>query len=171
MVAGSKRRLSGSFSSEPLEGVATKKRRLEGHIDAANDEFIGDLHAQHPAHRQEMPKHFLCPISYDVMRDPVLVTGSGNTYDRKSIERHFQIRHTDPLTNVELRRSSERKLVDNNALRSQIREAERDQVDLRLVASLGEPSIVERSSGPCEGSVLSPMRWYASKLLWNDGGP
>ena len=26
----------------------------------------------------------------DIMQDPVVVGGSGNTYDRKSIEKHFQ---------------------------------------------------------------------------------
>ena len=35
-------------------------------------------------------RQFLCPISMDIMQDPVVVGGSGNTYDRKSIEKHFQ---------------------------------------------------------------------------------
>lgn len=35
-------------------------------------------------------RQFLCPISMDIMLDPVVVGGSGNTYDRKSIEKHFQ---------------------------------------------------------------------------------
>jgi len=68
------------------------------------------------------------------MRDPVIVSGSGNTYDRKSIERHFQSKHTDPISNLELWKASERKLVPNNSLRSQVDEAERSWVDLRLIA-------------------------------------
>mmetsp|Transcript_62685 Transcript_62685/g.158309 ORF Transcript_62685/g.158309 Transcript_62685/m.158309 type:complete len:121 (-) Transcript_62685:349-711(-) len=112
-----------------------------------------------------MPKQFLCPISYDVMCDPVIVAGSGNTYDRRSIQQHFQHRHTDPLTNVELHRGSDRKLIENNSLRSQIQEAERDQVDLRLVASLGVPSSDDWGHESREGSVLSPLQWCAAKLL------
>ena len=66
-------------------------------------------------------RQFLCPISMDIMQDPVVVGGSGNTYDRKSIEKHFQHCHRDPLNNMELRRPQDRKLIPNNQLRSQIR--------------------------------------------------
>ena len=45
-----------------------------------------------------------------IMQDPVIVTGSGNTYDRKSIERHFQHYYRDPLNNIELRRPADRRL-------------------------------------------------------------
>jgi len=168
VVAKGKRRISGRFSSED---TAAKKRRLEALVDVADEEFVGDLHAQHPAGRQELPSYFLCPISYDVMRDPVIVSGSGNTYDRKSIEQHFQHRHTDPLTNVEYRLRSDRRLIPNNWLRSQINEVERDQVDLRLIASLGErrrgvgPKMADGSSGSGDGSMASSLRWCASLLL------
>lgn len=57
----------------------------------------------------------------DIMQDPVVVGGSGNTYDRKSIEKHFQHCHRDPLNNMELRRPQDRRLIPNNQLRSQIR--------------------------------------------------
>ena len=57
-------------------------------------------------------RQFLCPISMQIMQDPVIVTGSGNTYDRKSIERHFQHFYRDPLNNTELRRPADRNLPD-----------------------------------------------------------
>ena len=56
----------------------------------------------------ESVRQFLCPISMQIMQDPVIVTGSGNTYDRKSIERHFQHFYRDPLNNTELRRPADR---------------------------------------------------------------
>lgn len=44
-----------------------------------------------PCHStSHLSRQFLCPISMDIMLDPVVVGGSGNTYDRKSIEKHFQ---------------------------------------------------------------------------------
>jgi len=46
------------------------------------------------------PPSFLCPISTEIMSDPVLVVESGMVYDRSSIERWFQNSSTDPLTNA-----------------------------------------------------------------------
>lgn len=37
----------------------------------------------------EPPSQLVCPITLDVMEDPVLAT-DGHTYDRKAIERHFE---------------------------------------------------------------------------------
>jgi hypothetical protein len=124
------------------------------------DEFAGDLHALRPQPHKDLEKHYLCPISYEVMRDPVLVVGSGNTYDRKSIESHFAKRHSDPLTNLDLKRASERRLVPNNTLRSQIDEAERSQVDLRLTAFFSE------QRGACSGdaAVGAYLGWCTSWL-------
>lgn len=126
----------------------------------AADEFAGDLHALRPQPHKELEKHYLCPISYEVMRDPVLVVGSGNTYDRKSIESHFAKRHSDPLTNLELKRASERRLVPNNTLRSQIDEAERSQVDLRLTAYFSE----QRGSCSGDAAVGAYLGWCTSWL-------
>lgn len=48
-----------------------------------------------------VPHHFFCPISQDIMQDPVK-TVDGHTYDRTSIERWFQQKHTSPLTGLPL---------------------------------------------------------------------
>ncbi|CAE8723234.1 unnamed protein product, partial [Polarella glacialis] len=49
-----------------------------------------------------IPPCFRCPISQDVMKDPV-ITVDGHTYERKSIEEWFnQGRRTSPLTNLPL---------------------------------------------------------------------
>ena len=48
------------------------------------------------------PKHFLCPISQDVMKDPVLTTAF-QTYERESIEKWFALGHrSDPMTGQRL---------------------------------------------------------------------
>jgi len=164
VVAKGKRKSFGGGAIAADDSSGEKRRRLSGPgggsstglSELSDNEFLEDLHEKHPVGPKELPGHFLCPISYDVMRDPVVVVGSGNTYDRKSIEQHFRHRHTDPLTNVELRRSAERRLVPNNTLRSQIDEAERSQVDLRLTAVLGE-----QRRGHCGGD-LGGMTAYLS---------
>ena len=38
----------------------------------------------------EIPPEFLCPITKQVMHDPVIVFGSGQTYEREAIENWFQ---------------------------------------------------------------------------------
>jgi len=147
-----KRKSCGGSPEAPPE----KRRKIAGRgaEELEDGKFVGDLHSKHPTGSTDLQRQFLCPISYEVMRDPVLVVGSGNTYDRKSIERHFQYFHRDPLNNTELRRPQERRLVPNNSLRSQIDEAERSQVDLRLAA------FISGSSSFCSGDA--PMAAYLS---------
>jgi hypothetical protein len=64
----------------------------------------------------EMPMCFLCPISQEPMEDPV-VTVAGNTYDRTHIRMWLHTNNTDPLSNERL---ATKRLISNNAIRSQI---------------------------------------------------
>ncbi|XP_020100791.1 U-box domain-containing protein 8-like isoform X2 [Ananas comosus] len=49
----------------------------------------------------DLPEEFRCPISLEVMRDPVILTWSGQTYDRPSIQRWLDSgSRTCPLTNT-----------------------------------------------------------------------
>ena len=61
---------------------------------------------------------FVCPITQDVMEDPVLVAQTGNTYERRAVRRAveewFARSNTDPLTNEELEDAT---LIPNNVLR------------------------------------------------------
>uniref|UniRef100_A0A7S1SBN1 RING-type E3 ubiquitin transferase n=1 Tax=Alexandrium catenella TaxID=2925 RepID=A0A7S1SBN1_ALECA len=52
----------------------------------------------------EEPEHLLCPITYSLLRDPVVVAASGNTYERAAILAHWKRRGVahDPLSNEEL---------------------------------------------------------------------
>ncbi len=36
-----------------------------------------------------VPEEFLCPISLDIMTDPVIMIETAMNYDRSSIEQHF----------------------------------------------------------------------------------
>ncbi|KAJ0964862.1 hypothetical protein J5N97_026000 [Dioscorea zingiberensis] len=64
-----------------------------------------------------IPKDFCCPISLDLMRDPVIIS-SGQTYDRESITRWMDEGHcTCPNSGQTL---SHTRLVPNRALRSLI---------------------------------------------------
>uniref|UniRef100_A0ACD5YRI1 Uncharacterized protein n=1 Tax=Avena sativa TaxID=4498 RepID=A0ACD5YRI1_AVESA len=66
-----------------------------------------------------MPTHFLCPISLDMMRDPVTAP-TGITYDRESVEGWLERGHsTCPVTARPLRLEE---LVPNHATRRVIQE-------------------------------------------------
>ena len=64
------------------------------------------------------PHHFFCPISQDVMADPVK-TIDNHTYDRAFIERWFKQKNTSPLTGLHL---ASKALVPHPALRLEIEE-------------------------------------------------
>ncbi|MED6134164.1 hypothetical protein PIB30_034692 [Stylosanthes scabra] len=66
----------------------------------------------------ELPEHFKCPISLEIMRDPVILS-SGHTFDRSSIQRWLDAGHrTCPITKLPL--PDQPILIPNHALRSLI---------------------------------------------------
>ncbi|PIM98478.1 Ubiquitin--protein ligase [Handroanthus impetiginosus] len=68
----------------------------------------------------EVPKYFICPISLEIMKDPV-TTVSGITYDRESIE-HWLYKSNNmicPVTKQPLPRDSD--LIPNHTLRRLIK--------------------------------------------------
>jgi len=77
--------------------------------------------AKAPAENQEevqIPSGFLCPITLELMSDPVMLVDTWATYDRKSIERWFAKGHaTCPRTNQEVKNMQ---LIPNYALKSSI---------------------------------------------------
>ncbi|XP_047317933.1 U-box domain-containing protein 8-like [Impatiens glandulifera] len=65
-----------------------------------------------------LPDVFKCPISLEIMSDPVILS-SGHTYDRSSIQRWLQSGHrTCPISKLPL--SDPPSLIPNHALRSLI---------------------------------------------------
>ena len=59
------------------------------------------------------PNRCLCPISREVMTDPVLA-GDGYTYERAEIVKWFRQSNTSPMTNEVLRTS----LVPNRTMKT-----------------------------------------------------
>ena len=65
-----------------------------------------------------MPDSFLCPISSEVMTDPV-VTADGHTYERAGIRRWLESHGTSPSTGATL---ANKELTPNYTLRKSIEE-------------------------------------------------
>lgn len=66
----------------------------------------------------DFPYSFKCPISHEVMEDPVFLC-DGHTYDRKSIEQWLRQQHTSPCTGRAVANTT---LTPNYALRNAIDE-------------------------------------------------
>lgn len=66
-----------------------------------------------------IPTHFRCPISFDLMKDPVTMS-TGITYDRQSIETWLDMGNTTcPVTNQELNVED---LIPNHSIRRMIQD-------------------------------------------------
>ena len=85
---------------------------------------------QHNYGYETIPDHYKCPISMDIMVDPVITT-LGQTYERSYIEEWFKAHTTDPLSNE----SIPKKLVPNISLKKAI-EAFKTRNDVDTVPSV-----------------------------------
>ena len=65
----------------------------------------------------EIPEEFICPISQEIMKDPVK-TSDNYTYEREVIEEWLKLHDTSPLTNEILK---DKKLEPNAELKKFIR--------------------------------------------------
>jgi leucine-rich repeat protein SHOC2 len=65
------------------------------------------------------PGNLVCPISFNMFRDPVMVVESGHTYDRNEITQHFAHNNRDPKTNLPLRST---RVVTNWGVRDAVQE-------------------------------------------------
>jgi serine/threonine protein kinase len=89
----------------------------------------------------ETPESFRCPITRELMRDPV-VCADGHSYERSDIERWLRLRGTSPKTGAVL---ESRHVLPNHALRNSIEEhlerifkiAQRSQIELGQEIGVG----------------------------------
>ena len=99
--------------------------------------------AGEPVPPAPVPPQYLCPITGEVMEDPV-TTADGHAYERAAIAQWLQAHDTSPVTNAQL---PHRKLAPAHALRQLIEEFVATNPEA-LVST--EPSYTERR---CSGSI------------------
>ena len=78
-----------------------------------------DTHNESVSKKSEIPSKFLCPLTKEIMKDPVLVTVSGHSYEREFIERYIREHKKDPITQ---QRVQLKDIVTNRALAHSIQE-------------------------------------------------
>jgi len=99
----------GMLHAAAVDLKGTLKERAEDLVFSTEvDQFF--LHLRKPAavilpKAEEIPEKFICPISGDLMEDPVIVQPSGKIYDRVSIETWLKSpysKNLDPFTRQEV---------------------------------------------------------------------
>ncbi len=103
----------GQLRSDPL---AQDRTALEAAIRRLRAEL--ESLADNGAAQKKIPKQFLCPITHEIMKDPVS-TIDGHTYERAAIESWLKKKSTSPLTNETL---ASKQLIPNHQLKSLIAE-------------------------------------------------
>ena len=68
-----------------------------------------------PVKEEEPPDEFMCPISREIMTDPV-ITAAGQTYERAAIEQWLAGHDTDPMAHIRINKT----LTPNFALKQSI---------------------------------------------------
>ncbi len=63
---------------------------------------------------KKIPVDIICPITFQIMNDPVMLVESGNTYERESILQWLEKNNTDPLTNEKI---SNKTIAPNRAIK------------------------------------------------------
>ena len=103
---------------EALAAALEESARLEEERRAAEAQGPSSS-AQAPAPREaEPPADFICPITTEVMIDPVM-EADGHSYERSAIERWLATKSTSPMTSAELENTG---LFPNHTLRRMIRQ-------------------------------------------------
>ena len=106
---------SSSAAAAPAPHLTEDQRRLVlEQVLEENAALQEQLSQSHPR-RDEMPDHFMCPITNEVMEDPVMAM-DGFTYERSAISTWFQRHNTSPMTRAVIPPT----LVPNVGKRSEI---------------------------------------------------
>merc|ERR1719397_1787540 len=59
---------------------------------------IKAFHSLSHSQSVDVPTQFLCPISKEIMKDPVIAACDGNTYERENIENYLKQHNKSPVT-------------------------------------------------------------------------
>ena len=121
-------------------------------------------------HHLSPPNEFLCPITYEVMSDPVVLC-DGYSYERATIATWLRAHNTSPLTGKEL---EHKRLLANLTLRSAIeayntRTTTSTIVEQVTPKKLTHTQIDNNKSERYEGAIRNGKRHGRGKFTWPNG--
>ena len=103
-----------------MAAALEESARLEEERRAPDEQGSSSLAAERPpsVEEEEPPADFICPITTEVMSDPVMAA-DGHAYERTAMERWLATKPTSPMTGEALEYTG---LFPHHMLRRQIRE-------------------------------------------------
>ncbi|PON53680.1 Coatomer beta subunit [Trema orientale] len=147
--------------------ISSWRRRRSGRRRAGKEEIQADGNGEMEL---TVPGHFRCPISLDLMKDPVTLT-TGITYDRQSIETWIEAGNvTCPITNQELRslepipNHAIRKMIQDWCVENRSRGVERIPTPRTPISSLEVSEIVSKIAAAVERRDSSCCRDFVAKV-------
>ena len=109
--------LSSEETSKPKEENTTNPKKEEDKKEEPKIQENIPVKTSTSSNQDEnLMESYCCPISGEIMEDPV-ITPSGITYDKKSIEQWLQKKAIDPLSKKPLKKEE---LIPNRALKESI---------------------------------------------------
>ena len=137
--------------TDPISNIELRSKKLVPNIAIRKMSQTFDKHTATEVHDS-----LVCPISLELMFDPVILVETGQTYDRLTIESWLQKHSTDPITNTQLR---SKKIVPNIAIRKMVqsRQAEYPEEQFRTTTLPGPPHL-PASRSAWLGSIGGGMR-------------
>ncbi|KAK9734833.1 hypothetical protein RND81_04G166100 [Saponaria officinalis] len=163
---------TGGDPDEKIEKMCNVLKKIKDFVQTENPNMesssslgcSGQLSADGSPKSLVIPDDFRCPISLELMRDPVIVS-TGQTYERSCIEKWIEAGHnTCPKTQQTLQNSS---LTPNYVLRSLIAQwCEANGVDPPKRPGPTQPT---RSASACSAAERSKIEELLQKL--HSGNP
>lgn len=83
---------------EPITPQQMKEKPMKREDDFKSIKNTKGEEQPQPTGLPPIPSDWICPITGEIMFDPVLVTVSGQSYEREALERWLQTNNTDPKT-------------------------------------------------------------------------
>jgi cAMP-specific phosphodiesterase 4/calcium/calmodulin-dependent 3',5'-cyclic nucleotide phosphodiesterase len=99
------------YMERSVMALSDEALKASGSVDGIDD-------SSSPSYNWQHPPSFYCPISKQVMHEPVVLS-DGHSYERRHIERWLQDRNTSPVSNDAL---PQKEIFPNHALRNAIEE-------------------------------------------------
>jgi hypothetical protein len=103
---------------ERIDKEMEQRKRARFERERSDTASLSSKDASSPFEDRDVPKGFLCPLTMDIMYDPVL-DPEGNTYERRAIMEWLRHKRNSPVSRQPL---NDKMLIPNNALRETIHE-------------------------------------------------
>eukprot|EP01024_Parvocaulis_polyphysoides_P051474 TRINITY_DN5070_c0_g1_i4.p1 TRINITY_DN5070_c0_g1~~TRINITY_DN5070_c0_g1_i4.p1 ORF type:complete len:552 (-),score=75.32 TRINITY_DN5070_c0_g1_i4:208-1863(-) len=110
----------------------------------------------------EIPQRLLCPITEELMEDPVMLVETGNVYEKSAIQKWLTLSKTDPLTSVQIKKED---LAPVHVLRSECMEY-REKMEKEKVEE-GQSPLVTKATELDSATKLLKEKQKEMKLLQN----